>query len=29
MGPGDWILLIVSIVVAVYLAVALWLPERF
>ena len=25
----DWILLIVSVAVAVYLAIALWKPERF
>ena len=29
MGVGEWILLIVSIAVAVYLGMALWLPEKF
>ncbi len=29
MGWDDWILLIVSVAVAVYLAIALWKPERF
>lgn len=29
MGAGEWILLIVSIAVAVYLAIALWRPEKF
>lgn len=29
MGAGEWILLIVSIAVAGYLAVALWRPEKF
>ena len=29
MGWDDWILLIVSVAVVVYLAIALWKPERF
>ena len=29
MGWGEWILLIVSVAVAAYLAIALWKPERF
>jgi K+-transporting ATPase KdpF subunit len=29
MGWDEWILLIVSVAVAAYLAVALWKPERF
>jgi K+-transporting ATPase KdpF subunit len=29
MGAGEWILLVVSVLTAVYLAVALWKPEKF
>jgi K+-transporting ATPase KdpF subunit len=29
MGWDEWILLIVSVAVAAYLAVALWKPDRF
>jgi K+-transporting ATPase KdpF subunit len=29
MGTGEWLLLIVSLLVAIYLVVALWKPEKF
>jgi K+-transporting ATPase KdpF subunit len=29
MGTGEWLLLIVSLLAAIYLAVALWKPEKF
>lgn len=29
MRTGEWLLLIVSLLTAIYLAVALWKPERF
>ena len=29
MRTGEWLLLIVSLVTAIYLAVALWKPEKF
>jgi K+-transporting ATPase KdpF subunit len=29
MGWDEWVLLIVSVAVAAYLAVALWKPDRF
>ncbi|HKY48140.1 MAG TPA: potassium-transporting ATPase subunit F [Acidimicrobiia bacterium] len=29
MRTGEWLLLIVSLLTAVYLAIALWRPEKF
>jgi K+-transporting ATPase KdpF subunit len=29
MGAGEWLLLLVSTLTAIYLVVALWKPERF
>lgn len=29
MGTGEWLLLIVSLLSAIYLVVALWKPEKF
>ncbi|HSL25345.1 MAG TPA: potassium-transporting ATPase subunit F [Acidimicrobiia bacterium] len=29
MRGGEWLLLIVSLLTAIYLAVALWKPEKF
>lgn len=29
MKTGEWLLLIVSLLTAIYLVVALWKPERF
>lgn len=29
MGTGEWLLLIVSLLTAIYLMVALWRPEKF
>jgi K+-transporting ATPase KdpF subunit len=29
MRTGEWLLLIVSVLAAVYLVVALWRPEKF
>ena len=29
MRTGEWLLLIVSLLTAIYLAVALWRPEKF
>jgi K+-transporting ATPase KdpF subunit len=29
MSIGEWLLLVVSVLTAVYLAIALWKPERF
>ena len=29
MGTGEWLLLVVSLLVAIYLVVALWRPEKF
>lgn len=29
MGTGEWLLLIVSVLTAIYLLVALWKPEKF
>ena len=29
MRTGEWLLLIVSLLVAIYLVVALWRPEKF
>ena len=29
MSTGEWLLLIVSLLTAIYLAIALWKPEKF
>jgi K+-transporting ATPase KdpF subunit len=29
MRTGEWLLLIVSLLTAIYLAIALWKPEKF
>jgi K+-transporting ATPase KdpF subunit len=29
MGTGEWLLLIVSVLTAIFLLVALWKPEKF
>jgi K+-transporting ATPase KdpF subunit len=29
MAVGEWLLLVVSVLTAIYLAFALWKPERF
>ena len=29
MRTGEWLLLIVSLLTAIYLAIALWRPEKF
>ena len=29
MGTGEWLILVVSILAAIYLVAALWKPEKF